>query len=61
MNETQKKQYYNELLALLAKAELAARNGEWLTCGTLAKNVTNRAYEIGKLEKEAGKSQPNPL
>ena len=35
---------YDELFELLSKAELAARNGEWATCGTWAKNATSLAY-----------------
>jgi hypothetical protein len=42
------KKHYDELLELLAKAELAARNGQWATCGTWAKNATERAYQIAK-------------
>ena len=45
-----RKALYDELLQLLCKSELAARNGEWMTCGTWAKNVMNRAYEIGNAE-----------
>ena len=47
-----RKALYDELLQLLCKSELAARNGEWMTCGTWAKNVMNRAYEIGNAEKK---------
>ena len=62
-----RKALYDELLQLLCKSELAARNGEWMTCGTWAKNVMNRAYEIGNAEvrahlREAGKlRQPQEL
>ena len=41
---------YNEMLDLLSKSELAARNGQWMTCGTWAKNAMDRAYEIANVE-----------
>jgi hypothetical protein len=42
-----KEEIYNELFELLHKAELAARNGEYMTCGTWCKNAMNKAYEYG--------------
>lgn len=47
-----RKKIYEELLQLLCRAELAARNGEWMTCGTWAKKVMNRAYEIGNSDEQ---------
>jgi len=48
----ERKEIYQELLDLLSKSELAARNGEWMTCGTCAKNAMDKAYEYGKEERE---------
>ena len=39
---------YNQLFELLSKAELAARNGEWKTCGTWARRVMELAFDFGK-------------
>lgn len=42
---------YAELFEIIAKAELAARNGQWMTCGTCGKQLTELAYKYGNEEK----------
>lgn len=52
----QRKARYDALFELMARAELAARNGQWMTCGTWAKSVTALAYEYGNAEEALGLS-----
>lgn len=39
---------YNEVFDLLSKAELAARNGQWFTCGTWCKHASDVAFRHSK-------------
>ena len=41
-----KEEAYEKLLELLQWAELAARNGQWATCGTWAEQARKFAWEV---------------
>lgn len=45
------KETYMYILDLLLDAELAARNGQWKTCGTYCHRAMDAAFKVGDDDK----------
>jgi len=48
--KTEREKKYSELFDLLSQSELAARNGEWATCASYAKLVTELGFKYSREE-----------
>ncbi len=44
---------YETILLLLSKAEMAARNEEWKTCGSMCRRCMEKAFQIAKEKADA--------
>jgi hypothetical protein len=51
MEKTNREDTYKHILNLLLEAELAARNGQWKTCGTYCRRAMDAAFAVGDDDK----------
>jgi len=51
MEKTNREETYKHILNLLLEAELAARNGQWKTCGTYCRRAMAAAFAVGDDDK----------